>query len=213
MIDVRRHRPKAQDHAAVKVRRQVIRVEQRVSMEPASHPTGRFAISGLSPITLVLGGARSGKSRHAEQLVARHPSPWIYIATAQLFDDEMHARVTEHRARRAFGWRTIEAPISLADAIAAEPSRPVLVDCLTLWLTNLILGGHDVAAATVALETILDSRRKPTVLVSNEVGLGIVPGTPLGRSFRDEAGRLNQRIAARAGHVLFMIAGLPMTLK
>jgi adenosyl cobinamide kinase/adenosyl cobinamide phosphate guanylyltransferase len=103
--------------------------------------------------------------------------------------------------------------MDVARAILAEPGRPVLIDCLTLWLTNLMLGGHDIAAATADLEGALDRRQGPTVLVSNEVGLGIVPGTPLGRSFRDEAGRLNQRMAARATRVLFMIAGLPMTLK
>lgn len=125
----------------------------------------------------------------------------------------MRSRIAEHRVRRSDDWRTIEAPIDLADAITREPARPVLVDCLTLWLSNLMCGGSDVQAATSALEAALDSRRAPSVLVSNEVGLGIVPETPLGRSFRDAAGRLNQRMAARANHVLFMIAGLPMTLK
>lgn len=164
-------------------------------------------------MTLVLGGVRSGKSRYAEGLIARHAAPWIYIATAQAFDDEMRIRIAEHQARRNNDWRTIEAPIGLADAITQEPARPVLVDCLTLWLTNLMLGGHDIPAATLALEAALSRRQGPTVLVSNEVGLGIVPESALGRSFRDEAGRLNQRMAAQAGHVLFMIAGLPMTLK
>lgn len=163
--------------------------------------------------TLVLGGARSGKSRHAEGLITHYPAPWIYIATAQAFDDEMLARIADHQARRNNDWHTIEAPIHLAHAIAQEPTQPILVDCLTLWLTNLMLGGHDIAAATSALEEVLDKRQLPTILVSNEVGLGIVPETPLGRSFRDAAGQLNQRIAARAGHVLLMIAGLPMTLK
>jgi adenosyl cobinamide kinase/adenosyl cobinamide phosphate guanylyltransferase len=169
-------------------------------------------------MTLVLGGARSGKSRYAEELITRHPAPWIYIATAQAFDEEMRARIAEHQARRNDQarndhWRTIEAPLDLPGAIAQEPARPILVDCLTLWLTNLVLGGHDIQAATSALEAVLDSRQTPIVLVSNEVGLGIVPETRLGRSFRDDAGRLNQRMAARARHVLFMIAGLPMTLK
>ena len=164
-------------------------------------------------MTLVLGGARSGKSRCAEELVTRHAAPWVYIATAQAFDDEMRDRIAVHQARRGDGWHTIEAPSDLADAIARAAARPVLIDCLTLWLTNLMLGGHDIPAATAALEAALDLRRVPTVLVSNEVGLGIVPETPLGRSFRDEAGVLNQRMAARADHVLFMVAGLPMTLK
>jgi adenosyl cobinamide kinase/adenosyl cobinamide phosphate guanylyltransferase len=161
----------------------------------------------------VLGGARSGKSRHAEDLITRLAPPWVYIATAQAFDDEMRARIAEHQARRHHGWHTIEAPVDLAGAIARGPGRPVLIDCLTLWLTNLMLGGHDIAAATAALEAALNARVESTVMVSNEVGLGIVPETPLGRVFRDEAGRLNQRMAARADRVLFMVAGLPMTVK
>ena len=164
-------------------------------------------------MTLVLGGVRSGKSRYAEELITRRGAPWIYVATARPFDDEMRIRIAEHQARRNKDWRTIEAPVDLAGALAGEPARPVLVDCLTLWLTNLMLDGHDIDAATSALEGALGSRHGPTVLVSNEVGLGIVPETPLGRAFRDEAGRLNQRLAAQAGRVLFMIAGLPMTLK
>ena len=125
----------------------------------------------------------------------------------------MRIRIVEHQARRGAGCRTIEVPIDLAVTLDREAAWPVLVDCLTLWLTNLMLGGHDIPAATAALEAALARRREPTVLVSNEVGLGIVPATPLGRSFRDEAGRLNQRMAALAGDVVFMIAGLPMTLK
>ena len=171
------------------------------------------AISEPSPITLVLGGARSGKSRHAELLLTAHPEPWIYVATGQAFDDEMRVRIAEHRARRPAGWHTVEAPVELAAAIGAEPYRPVLIDCLTLWLTNLMLGGHDVAAASAVLEHALAARHAPTVLVGNEVGLGIVPDTPLGRAFRDEAGRLNQRMAALAGRVVFMVAGLPMIVK
>ncbi len=162
----------------------------------------------------MLGGARSGKSRHAEQrLTTANPAPWIYIATAQALDDEMHDRIAEHRRRRGDGWQTVEASIDLADALRTARETPVLVDCLTLWLTNLMLGGHDVAAATNALEAALADRAAPTILVSNEVGLGIVPETKLGRQFRDEAGRLNQRIAGRAGHVVLMVAGLPMIVK
>jgi len=163
-------------------------------------------------LTLVLGGARSGKSRFAEDLVMRLPPPWIYIATAQAFDDEMRVRVAEHRARRAAGWRTVEAPLELAAAMRAAGDAPVLVDCLTLWLTNLMLGDADLEAAAAALDTALD-RTALTVLVSNEVGLGIVPDNALARRFRDEAGRLHQRIAARAGRVVFMVAGLPMFVK
>ena len=175
--------------------------------------TGPETISEPSHITLVLGGARSGKSRYAERLLTRHPAPWNYIATGQAFDDEMRKRIIEHRARRTDGWRTIEVPIDIARALAEDAARPAMVDCLTLWLTNLMLGGHDIPGATSALETALDRREAPTILVSNEVGLGIVPGTPLGRAFRDAAGLLNQRTAARADHVLFMVAGLPLTVK
>jgi adenosylcobinamide kinase/adenosylcobinamide-phosphate guanylyltransferase len=162
-------------------------------------------------LTLVLGGARSGKSAHAEALVTALPPPWLYVATAQALDAEIQERIAAHQARRAAGWDTIEAPLDFRAALAS--SRPVLVDCLTLWLTNLLLGGHDIAAATAALEAALAARAAPTVLVGNEVGLGIVPENALARSFRDEAGRLNQRVAARADVVLFMVAGLPMRVK
>ena len=161
----------------------------------------------------MLGGSRSGKSRYAEKILSAEAPPWIYIATAQAFDDEMRTRIAAHQARRAAGWRTVEVPIALPDALLREGDGPVLVDCLTLWLTNLILDGHDVDQATSALEDALITRRATTVLVSNEVGLGLVPDTPLGRTFRDAAGVLNQRIAACAGHVRFMVAGLPLSLK
>ena len=165
----------------------------------------------MSALTLVLGGARSGKSLYAEALVTALPAPWVYVATAQAFDDEMRARIAEHRARRDAGWRTLEAPLDLPAALAGD--RPVLVDCLTLWLTNLLLGEHDIAAATSALEAALERRAAPTVLVSNEVGLGIVPDNALARRFRDEAGRLHRLLAARAQNVVFMVAGLPMRVK
>jgi adenosylcobinamide kinase/adenosylcobinamide-phosphate guanylyltransferase len=141
------------------------------------------------------------------------PPPWTYIATGQAFDDEMRDRIAEHRRRRGDGWKTIEAPVDLAAALAQAERSPVLIDCLTLWLTNLMLCDRDIPAALTALEVILERRNQPTLLVSNEVGMGIVPETPLGRRFRDEAGRLNQRVAAKAGRVLFMVAGLPMTVK
>jgi adenosyl cobinamide kinase/adenosyl cobinamide phosphate guanylyltransferase len=166
------------------------------------------AIPDPIPITLILGGARSGKSRHAEQLLTRHPPPWTYVATAQPFDGEMQARIDEHRARRGDGWRTVEAPVDLAWALLLEPEAPVLVDCLTLWLTNLMLGDHEIAPAVDALEAALAGRRAPTILVGSEVGLGIVPETKLGRAFR-----LHQRLAAGADRVLFMVAGLPMIVK
>ena len=165
---------------------------------------------------LVLGGQKSGKSRRAELLAAAWlaASPQhrgVMLATATPWDDEMRARIAEHQARRDARWRTVAAQLDLPAALAG--AGPALVDCLTLWLTNLMLGGHDVAAATTALESALAARLAPTVLVANEVGLGIVPDTKLGRAFRDAAGVLNQRIAARADHVHFIAAGLPLLLK
>jgi adenosylcobinamide kinase / adenosylcobinamide-phosphate guanylyltransferase len=160
-------------------------------------------------LTFVLGGARSGKSAHAEALVTALPAPWRYVATAQAFDDEMHARIAEHRARRDERWRTVEAPLELPAAL--DGPEPVLVDCLTLWLTNLMLAER--RPDWPALLAALDARAAPTVIVSNEVGLGIVPDNALARAFRDAAGRLHQQVAARADHVVFMVAGLPMVVK
>ena len=165
-----------------------------------------------SRLTLVLGGARSGKSRYAEALITRLPPPWVYVATAQAFDDEMRTRIAEHRARRAAGWRTVEAPLALADALRDAGNAPVLVDCLTLWLSNLLLADADLDAAEAALDAAL-GRAAPTVLVSNEVGLGIVPDNALARRFRDLAGRLHQRLAARADRVVLTVAGLPLFMK
>ena len=168
----------------------------------------------LPPLTLVLGGARSGKSRHAEALIEVLPAPWVYIATAQAYDDEMRARIAEHRARRSQDWRTVDAPMALPEALRAVPSgQPVLVDCLTLWLTNLILAERDIAIATGELMAACREAQGPVVLVSNEVGLGIVPENALARRFRDEAGRLHQRLASQAERVVFMVAGLPMQVK
>lgn len=162
--------------------------------------------------TLVLGGARSGKSRHAEALIATAPPPWLYIATAEIRDDEMRERVAAHRERRGGDWQTREEPLALASCLA-DAGRPALVDCLTLWLSNLMHAERDIAAETNGLLAALARRAAPTVLVANEVGLGIVPENALARRFRDEAGRLNQRIAAAAGSVVFLAAGLPLVLK
>jgi len=165
-------------------------------------------------LTLLIGGARSGKSRHAEESVTQLPAPWSYIATAQAFDAEMEERIADHRARRGAGWLTVEAPFSLADAIGEVPAgQPLLIDCLTLWLSNHMLAEHDLDAETLALERVLAQPKGPWFVVSNEVGLSIVPETPLGRRFRDAQGRLNQRVAALADRVLFMVAGLPMQVK
>lgn len=166
-------------------------------------------------LTLVIGGARSGKSRQAEQIITALPGPWTYIATAQALDAEMRDRVRHHRADRAPGWVTIEEPVDLIGALRAADrvGLPILVDCLTLWLTNILLGGRDVTAACADLLTLLPLLQVPTVLVGNEVGLGIVPDNELSRRFRDHTGRLHQDIARIADRVLFMAAGLPMVLK
>ena len=141
------------------------------------------------------------------------PPPRTYIATAQAFDDEMRDRIAAHRAARAgAGWETIEASIDVAGALLADPHAPALVDCLTLWLTNLLLGEHALEPAFERLHAAL-ARPGHTVLVSNEVGLGIVPENALARRFRDEAGRLHQRLAARASHVTFLVAGIPLRIK
>ena len=162
---------------------------------------------------LILGGARSGKSRHAEAIVTALPAPWVYLATGRAWDEEMRERIALHRQRREAGWRTVEVPVALADALDAEAAHPVLVDCLTLWLTNLLLEEHDVAQATGGLLAALERRRAPTMLVASEVGLGIVPETALGRRFRDEAGLLHQKIAAIADRVVLVVAGLALTMK
>jgi adenosylcobinamide kinase/adenosylcobinamide-phosphate guanylyltransferase len=173
-------------------------------------------IAGSLPaVTLVLGGARSGKSRYAEGLILGMAQAGTYIATAEPGDGEMAARIAEHRAHRGDFWRTIEAPLNLATTIAehAAPTRPILVDCLTLWLSNLLGAGRIVEHETEALCGALRDAQGQVVLVANEVGLGLVPETPLGRQFRDEAGRLNQAVAALADRVVFVAAGLPLVLK
>ena len=176
--------------------------------------------AGLPALTLVLGGARSGKSRHAETLIETAANGGTYIATAEAGDAEMAARIAAHRARRkkrgggAF-WRTVEAPLALAEAIGneAEAGRPLLVDCLTLWLSNLMLAGRKLDAEFADLRIALRDAAGSVVLVANEVGMGLVPETPLGRAFRDAAGRLNQDMAALADRVVFVAAGLPLVLK
>jgi adenosylcobinamide kinase/adenosylcobinamide-phosphate guanylyltransferase len=174
----------------------------------------------LPPVTLVLGGARSGKSTHAERLATGSlfgavPRPAVYIATAEAGDVEMATRIMAHRARRGGAWTTIEEPLKLAEALqaAAAHGQPVLVDCLTLWLSNLMHAGEDVDEATDEVLRSLNDHRMPVVFVSNELGLGLVPETPLGRRFRDAMGRMNMAVAERADRVIFMAAGQPLTLK
>jgi adenosylcobinamide kinase/adenosylcobinamide-phosphate guanylyltransferase len=171
-------------------------------------------VTAQAELTLVLGGARSGKSRYAEGLITALPPRWTYVATAQAGDDEMAARIAAHRARRGGGWQTVEAPHDLAGALrAAPPGMPVLVDCLTLWLSNRMLADADLDQEAAALEQILRPRDAPSVLVANEVGSGIVPDNALARRFRDRQGLLNQRLAACADRVVLVVAGLPLIVK
>jgi adenosylcobinamide kinase / adenosylcobinamide-phosphate guanylyltransferase len=173
------------------------------------------ASGGLPPVTLVLGGARSGKSRHAEAMIEGAAAGGTYCATAAAGDPEMATRIAAHRARRGRFWRTVEERLALAPVIAAEatPERPLLIDCLTLWLSNLMLTDRAADDEAAALCAALRLAAGPVVLVANEVGLGLVPETPLGRRFRDAAGRLNQQVAALADRVVFIAAGLPLVLK
>lgn len=166
-------------------------------------------------ITLVLGGARSGKSAYAESLILGQATHALYLATSEAGDGEMAARIAQHRARRDARWHTVEEPLALAATLQANatPQRPILVDCLTLWLSNLMHAGRDIATETASLVAVLPRLTGPVVFVSNEVGLGIVPDNALARAFRDHAGRLHQAVAAAADTVVFVTAGLPMILK
>ncbi len=181
---------------------------------------------GQGMITLVLGGARSGKSVYAETLALSRPGPRYYLATAEVYDSEMAERVRVHQQRRgegvggpipvAGGWITVEEPLDLAGALrrhGAAPGVTVLVDCLTLWLSNLMAGERDIDAETAGLLAACDGLGGFVIFVASEVGLGIVPDNALARAFRDHAGRLNQAVAARADRVVFVAAGLPLTLK
>ena len=167
-----------------------------------------------SDLTLVLGGARAGKSAFAEGL-AQACERRVYVATAVITDDEMAERIASHRARRGADWRTVEEPVELAAAVRRESAAGtcLLVDCLTVWLGNLMHHGRDVDAACEALLASLAAAAGPVVLVANEVGLGIVPDNAVARAFRDHAGQLNQAVARLAGRVYFMSAGIPLTLK
>ncbi len=182
------------------------------STSPAAADRAR---AGLPAVTLVLGGARSGKSRHAECLIEGAAAGGTYCATAAAGDAEMAARIAAHRARRGPFWRTVEERLALAPVIAAEarPGRPLLIDCLTLWLSNLLLADRPIEDESETLGAALRMAAGPIVLVANEVGMGLVPETPLGRRFRDAAGRLNQQVAALADRVVFVAAGLPLMLK
>jgi adenosylcobinamide kinase / adenosylcobinamide-phosphate guanylyltransferase len=166
-------------------------------------------------IILVLGGARSGKSAFAESLVAQTGLQKVYLATSQIFDGEMEQRVDLHRARRGPEWQLFEEPVALIQTLQAvsAQSHGILVDCLTLWVTNLMMSGLDVAASGGELAAVLQGIEGTVVLVSNEVGQGIVPDNKMAREFRDHAGLLHQNIASIADDVYFVTAGLPQKLK
>lgn len=163
---------------------------------------------------LILGGARSGKSRYAQTLAEEAPAR-VLIATAEALDDEMAERIRRHRAERAPGWRTREEPLALTQALReeAQAGRIVVVDCLTLWLSNLMLAGRPVEHEIADLTAEIGRLSGPALFVSNEVGLGIAPATPLGREFRDWQGRLNQAVAAVCGAVVALTAGEPRLVK
>ncbi|MEM7171755.1 MAG: bifunctional adenosylcobinamide kinase/adenosylcobinamide-phosphate guanylyltransferase [Pseudomonadota bacterium] len=177
----------------------------------------------LPPLTLVLGGARSGKSALAERLVLDQAKTPHYVATAEAGDLEMQQRIARHQARRGDSWITHEVPLALGDTLAdvfgaadrseGDEGPIVLVDCLTLWLSNLMFAERDVNEEIASLSQRMANLPGPIVAVSNEVGLGIVPDNALARRFRDLAGQLNQTVAAGAQSVIFVAAGLPMTLK
>jgi adenosylcobinamide kinase/adenosylcobinamide-phosphate guanylyltransferase len=166
--------------------------------------------------TLVLGGARSGKSAFAQKAAENATAAGrpVLIATGQAFDDEMAERIARHQIDRGESWTTVEAPIELSEAVRALPADAVaVIDCLTLWLSNLMLAERQIEVAASGLVAAVAACPARLWLVSNEVGLGIVPETPLGRRFRDEAGRLHQRLAAVADEVYFVAAGLPLRMK
>ncbi|MCL7996983.1 bifunctional adenosylcobinamide kinase/adenosylcobinamide-phosphate guanylyltransferase [Brucella sp. 21LCYQ03] len=166
-------------------------------------------------ITFVLGGARSGKSSFAEKLVEDSGLQPVYLATGRAFDTEMENRISIHRDRRGSEWQTVEAPLDLVGALEkhAVHDRFVLVDCLTLWITNLMMAEQNIAAETEMLIAALRQLSGPVVFVSNEVGLGIVPENRMAREFRDHAGFLHQAVASVADEVYFMAAGLPLKMK
>lgn len=165
--------------------------------------------------TLVLGGARSGKSEFAEKLTLNSSSKPVYLATGRAFDEEMSERISIHRDRRGEAWETIEEPLALADTLLQNDfeGRTILVDCLTLWVTNLMMANADVKRECAHLVSTLDKISTPVVFVSNEVGLGIVPENQMSREFRDLAGHVNQKIAKACDEAYFVAAGMPLKLK
>lgn len=168
----------------------------------------------LPALTLVLGAAASGKSAFAERLLVSTGRPMTYIATAEAFDEEMRVKIAAHQAQRGSGWTVVEAPLDLTAPLAAvEPGGAVLIDCATLWLTNHLMAEHDLITEESRLLRAIRTARAPVVVVSNEVGAGIVPENALARRFRAAQGGLNQSLAARADLVVAVMAGLPLVLK
>jgi len=168
----------------------------------------------LPALTLVIGGARSGKSRMAERLVTDTALPRHYLATSEAWDDEMRSRISQHRVDRGPDWVTWDAPRDVTSVLAQIPAgHVVLMDCATLWLTNHMMADADIGFEVSNLLESLANCAAPVVMVSNEVGCGIVPDNALARAFRDHQGRLNQQIAAQAGLVVGVMAGLPVVLK
>ena len=175
------------------------------------HPT----LVDARGLTLVLGGARSGKSAFAERIIEASGLSPVYLATGQAHDEEMAQRISHHRERRSEAWQTIEAPLLLVEALdnAVGPGKAVLVDCLTLWMGNLMANDADISAETDRLISAVREPAGMVVMVSNEVGLGIVPDNAMARAFRDHAGRLHQKLAAQADKVHLVVAGLATRLK
>ena len=168
----------------------------------------------LPRLTLILGGAASGKSAFAETLIKRSGRGLTYFATAQVFDDEMHDKVSRHKAMRGEDWHTVEEPFEVGPALArVEADHAVLLDCATMWLSNHLLADNDISKAEAALIEGLAKCAAPVVVVSNEVGLSVVPENALARRFRQAQGELNQTLAAEASLVVNVIAGLPQVLK
>jgi len=179
----------------------------------------------MSKITLILGGARSGKSSHALQLAEESRKSVTFIATAQAFDDEMSARIQKHKAERPVAWQTLELPLGIASNISQIRSDVVILDCMTLWVTNLMMQFvqdelvneatfvQTAKTETENLLTTIKNSEKQWLIVSNEVGLGLVPPYQMGRVYRDALGWVNQRLAQKADAVRFMVAGIPMHVK
>lgn len=170
----------------------------------------------MTELHLILGGAKSGKSFYAEKVVSSLPPPYIYIATAEALDEEMAERVMNHKKRRGKNWVTYEEPLKLVELLRSlsPATSPILVDCLTLWLSNLLIAGGDVEKEVEELCRLVRSENFPLlVMVSNEVGLGIVPSNELSRKFRDLSGWTHQKIATVCTHVTWMVAGIPIAIK